>query len=105
VSPTEFTDTGRWARRGLTGVAALELGADNIRVNSIHPGQTDTPMTAGAVFDTDHVALGRVGLPPDVAGAVLFLAGDDSGFVTGADRVVGGDLAGAADWASVPERR
>ena len=40
-----------------------------------------------------------------VAGAVLFLAGDDSGFVTGADRVVGGDLAGAADWASVPERR
>jgi Dehydrogenases with different specificities (related to short-chain alcohol dehydrogenases) len=104
VSPTEFTDTGRWARRGLTGVAALELGADNIRVNAIHPGQTDTPMTAGG-SSTPHGALGRVGLPSDVAGAVLFLAGDDSGFVTGADRVVGGDLAGAADWASVPERR
>ncbi|WP_432826344.1 SDR family NAD(P)-dependent oxidoreductase [Dactylosporangium sp. CA-092794] len=97
--------TSKWAVRGLTKVTALELGVDGIRVNAVHPGQTDTPMTAGANFGTAHVALKRVGLPSDIAGAVLFLAGDDSRFITGADLVVdGGDLAGSADWASVPDR-
>lgn len=97
--------TSKWAVRGLTKVTALELGPDGIRVNAVHPGQTDTPMTAGADFDTAHVALKRVGRPADIAGAVVFLAGDSSRFVTGADLVVdGGDLAGSADWASVPDQ-
>ncbi|MEV5821868.1 SDR family NAD(P)-dependent oxidoreductase [Micromonospora haikouensis] len=97
--------TSKWAVRGLTRAAALELGADGIRVNAVHPGQTETPLTDGADFDTAHVALKRVGQPADIAGAVLFLAGDGSRFVTGADLVVdGGDLAGAANWASVPDQ-
>lgn len=97
--------TSKWAVRGLTKATALELGVDGIRVNAVHPGQTDTPMTDGADFDTAHVALKRVGHPADIAGAVLFLAGDNSRFVTGADLVVdGGDLAGSANWDSVPDQ-
>ncbi|MGW3859225.1 SDR family NAD(P)-dependent oxidoreductase [Micromonospora arida] len=97
--------TSKWAVRGFTNAAALELGADGIRVNAIHPGQINTPMTDGADFDTAHVALKRVGQPADIAGAVLFLASDSSRFITGEDLVVdGGDLAGTANWTSVPDQ-
>ncbi|MGC4860175.1 SDR family NAD(P)-dependent oxidoreductase [Micromonospora sp. DT68] len=93
----------KWAVRGLTKNAALELGAYGIRVNAVHPGQINTPMTKGVTFETSSVALGRVGEPDDVARTVLFLASDDAQFVTGSDLVAdGGQIAGQADYPGVP---
>lgn len=93
----------KWAVRGLTKSAALELGAYGIRVNAVHPGQINTPMTKDATFETSSVALGRVGEPDDVARTVLFLASDDAQFVTGSDLVAdGGQIAGQADYSGVP---
>lgn len=83
--------------RGLTKAAALDLGRDRIRVNSVHPGFILTPMTEGLVPSTSHVALDRVGRPEEVAELVLYLAGDESSFVTGAEFVIdGGETAGLA---------
>ena len=94
----------KWAVRGLTKSAALELGAHGIRVNAVHPGQTETPMTKGVSFNVDNIALGRVGQPHDIARIVLFLASDDAAFITGADFVGdGGQLAGPADYQGLPE--
>ena len=92
----------KFAIRGMTKCAALEVGHDGIRVNSVHPGSIDTDMTRGAEFaDIDkqayHAALPipRVGTPEDVAQVVLFLASDDSRYCTGAEFVVdGGQTAG-----------
>ncbi|MER9316172.1 SDR family oxidoreductase [Mesorhizobium sp. M0659] len=94
----------KWAVRGLTKVAALELGAYGIRVNAVHPGQTNTPMTRGVTFDVSNIALGRVGEPDDIAAIVLFFASDDSRFVTG-DEVAGdgGQSAGPAGYQGLPK--
>jgi 3alpha(or 20beta)-hydroxysteroid dehydrogenase len=93
----------KWGLRGMTRAAALELGSDGIRVNAVHPGQTRTPMTEGVVFETGNIALGRVGLPEDIARAVLFFASDESQFVTGSEVLVdGGMLAGQADYHGLP---
>ncbi len=81
--------------RGLTKSAALDLGGSGIRVNSVHPGVIQTPMTEGMTFDTGHVPLRRIGQPMEVAELVLCLAGDESAFVTGAEFVIdGGETAG-----------
>ncbi|WP_031514949.1 SDR family NAD(P)-dependent oxidoreductase [Streptomyces sp. NRRL F-5123] len=94
----------KWGVRGLTKAAALELGAYGIRVNAVHPGQIHTPMTQGIPFDTDSIALGRVGEPDDIAGIVLFFAGDDSRFVTGTEVAGdGGQSAGAANYQGLPD--
>ncbi|HEX4778136.1 MAG TPA: glucose 1-dehydrogenase [Acidimicrobiia bacterium] len=87
----------KFAVRGMTKVAALELGPLGIRVNSIHPGVIDTPMIEGAVerFPTRRLPAQRVGQPGDVASLALFLASDESGFCTGAEFVIdGGHSAG-----------
>ncbi|GAA5139929.1 SDR family NAD(P)-dependent oxidoreductase [Pseudonocardia adelaidensis] len=94
----------KWAVRGFSKIVALELGQYGIRVNSIHPGQFQTPMTSQVTFSTDHVALNRLGQPDEVADVVLFLAGDASRFITGADvSVDGGQTAGNAAYQGVPE--
>jgi 3alpha(or 20beta)-hydroxysteroid dehydrogenase len=87
----------KFAIRGMTKVAALELGQHGIRVNSVHPGAIDTPMvseTLGRPIDISpigkKVALRRVGQPEDVANVVLFLASDDSAYCTGAEIAVDG---------------
>jgi 3alpha(or 20beta)-hydroxysteroid dehydrogenase len=87
----------KFAIRGMTKVAAMELGQHGIRVNSVHPGAIDTPMVGEALgrpVDISpigkKVALRRVGQPDDVAGVVLFLASDDSAYCTGAEFVVDG---------------
>ena len=81
--------------RGLTKSAALDLGPQGIRVNSVHPGVIATPMTADTESDMSHVALGRIGHPGEVADLVLYLASKESSFVTGAEFVIdGGDTAG-----------
>lgn len=80
----------KWAVRGLTKASALDLGP-TIRVNSIHPGPIATPMTAG--LDSSMVESQRIprfGRPDEVTAAVLFLAGDESSFMTGAELTVDG---------------
>ena len=89
----------------MTKTAALEYGKASIRVNSIHPGGIDTPMTRGAdlggMSDADqdamysNFALGRSGKPEEVAELALFLASDESRYCTGAEFLIdGGMLAG-----------
>lgn len=81
--------------RGLTKSLAVELGADGIRVNSVHPGFVLTPMTERLDVTRQRIPLGRPAVPEDVVGAVLFLAGDESAYVTGTEIVVdGGMIAG-----------
>ena len=96
--------TSKWAIRGLSRSAAIELGRRGIRVNTVHPGGIDTPMTrfGGDVSNEDaafyqNLPIKRVGTVDDVAPVVLFLCSDEAGYVTGAEYVVdGGHLAGDA---------
>ncbi|MBV8690644.1 MAG: glucose 1-dehydrogenase [Actinobacteria bacterium] len=89
----------KFAIRGMTKVAALELGRDGIRVNSVHPGTIRTPMTdpLGDITPIGKIIpLRRVGESEDVAAVVLFLASDDAAYCSGAEFVVdGGVLAGS----------
>lgn len=85
----------KWGVRGLTKVAAVELGADRIRVNSVHPGMTYTPMTAQVGIQTGegnypNNPMGRVGVPEEIAGAVGYLLSDAATYVTGAEIAVDG---------------
>jgi len=93
----------KWAVRGMTKVAAKELGRHGIRVNSIHPGLIATGMTADfpAFADEERrrrterrTPLGRIGAPEDIAGVALFLASDLSGYCTGQEFVVDGGIHG-----------
>ncbi len=83
--------------RGFTKAAALELGPKGIRVNSVHPGMIDTGMTRGVgaddnamKFGASKVALKRVGYPEDIAPLYVYLASDESSFVTGAEIAIDG---------------
>ncbi|MGZ8802314.1 MAG: glucose 1-dehydrogenase, partial [Mycobacterium sp.] len=82
----------KWAVRGLTKSAALELGAHNIRVNSVHPGFIRTPMTKHFPDNMLRIPLGRPGQPEEVATFVVFLASDESRYATGAEFVMDGGL-------------
>ncbi|MET8750655.1 glucose 1-dehydrogenase [Streptomyces sp. NPDC004667] len=84
----------KFALRGLTRSAALDLAGDGIRVNSVHPGAIDTPMVADAVAGRDwsHVPLGRMGRPREVGELVLFLCSDASSYVTGTEFAVDGGM-------------
>jgi NAD(P)-dependent dehydrogenase (short-subunit alcohol dehydrogenase family) len=78
--------------RLMAKAAALELGPEDIRVNSIHPGAIKTRMTAFADEETTArgIPLGRMGEPIDIAQAALFLASPRGRFITGAELVVDG---------------
>lgn len=83
----------KFAVRGMTKSAALDLARHGIRVNSVHPGMVRTPMLAGTDMAgrLDHlIPLGRIGESGDVSGLVLFLASDESRYCTGAEFVVDG---------------
>jgi 3alpha(or 20beta)-hydroxysteroid dehydrogenase len=92
----------KWAIRGMTKTAAIELGHDGIRVNSVHPGVIDTLMTNDPRFDAvdkqavfDGFPIPRIGAPEEVAEMVAFLASDASSYCTGSEFVVdGGAVAG-----------
>src|ERR1700744_2629805 len=85
----------KWAVRGLSKSAALELAAHNIRVNSIHPGFIRTPMTKHFPDNMVTVPLGRPGVAAEVATFVLFLASDESSDSAGAEFVMDGGLVNA----------
>ncbi|MBW8750351.1 MAG: glucose 1-dehydrogenase [Propionibacteriales bacterium] len=88
----------KWAIRGMTKCAAMELGGRGIRVNSVHPGMIDTPMTrvhGGDVameFGASKIPMRRVGQPEDIAPVYVFLASDESGYMNGAELAVDGGV-------------
>ena len=87
----------KWALRGLTRSASLELGERGIRVNAVMPGLIDTPMMASAspAFTEAALAeipLGRTGTPEDIAPTIVFLVSDDSAYYNGAELVIDGGL-------------
>jgi 3alpha(or 20beta)-hydroxysteroid dehydrogenase len=83
----------KWGVRGLTKSVAMELGRDNIRVNSVHPGIIHTPMTSGMdVSALGGGALGRGAQPEEVAQLVVYLASEESSFSTGSEFVVDGGI-------------
>ena len=92
----------KFAIRGMTKTAAIELGQFGIRVNSIHPGGINTVMgNPGGMPEEQmnrafrRVALGRIGRPEEIAAMALFLASEEASYCTGAEFIVdGGWLAG-----------
>lgn len=100
-----YTST-KWAIRGMTKVAAIELGHLGIRVNSIHPGGVDTemirpeaaadwevaPSAAQAGDPYASLPLGRVSQPMEIARLALFLASDESSYSTGSEFVADGGM-------------
>ena len=85
----------KWALRGLSRVASLELGPRGIRVNTICPGYIETAMTASApdAFRVANIAetpLGRTGTVDEVAPLVVYLISDESAYVSGAEIAVDG---------------
>ncbi|MER6127979.1 SDR family oxidoreductase [Streptomyces sp. NPDC001795] len=94
--PVAYT-ASKWALRGLSRTAAMELGPRGIRVNTIHPGFIETDMTASAApafreANLRETPLGRTGTVDDITPIVVFLLSDDSAFVTGAEIPVDGGL-------------
>jgi len=92
-----YTDT-KFAVRGMTKAAAVELSHRGIRVNSVHPGVIETPMvTQGDSYElikefSKHIPLQRMAQPEEVSKMVLFLASDDSSYSTGSEFVIDGGL-------------
>lgn len=89
------------AVRLLTKSIAVSFARDGIRCNSVHPGPIDTEMGHAAVPENyrdqrlGRVPLGRFGTPDEIANAILFLASDESSFMTGSELIVdGGSTAG-----------
>jgi 3alpha(or 20beta)-hydroxysteroid dehydrogenase len=88
----------KWAVRGMTKVVAKELAQFGVRVNSLHPGQIDTDMNARQREKTPElidklirgIPLGRIGTPQELAHAFVYLASDESIYVTGSELVVDG---------------
>ena len=83
----------KFAVRGMTKATAIEYGPRNIRVNSVHPGFIQTPMMVEATDESGGDALSliplrRIADPDEVSQLVLFLASDESSYITGAEHLV-----------------
>ena len=90
----------------LTKAVALELAPAGVRVNSVHPGFIETPMVVNAFRESENEnamrdmvisrhAMGRLGVPREIADAVVFLASEESSFMTGAELVIDGGYTAA----------
>jgi 3alpha(or 20beta)-hydroxysteroid dehydrogenase len=91
--------SSKWGLRGLTKVAAMELGHKGIRVNSVHPGGVNTIMANHDFRPLDQVnrdyqgqPIQRIGAPEEVARVSAFLASDEASYVIGAEIVVDGGM-------------
>jgi 3alpha(or 20beta)-hydroxysteroid dehydrogenase len=87
----------KWAVRGMTKAAALELAPKNIRVNSVHPGPIDTDMMRVRgeeenITRTQRIPLKRFGTAEEVAGLVLFLLSNESRYMTGSEVAMDGGI-------------
>ena len=87
------------AIRLFTKSAAIQYAKENIRVNSVHPGFADTPMTNRGFQDAERLQwvesrtpMGRTGSANEIAYGILYLASDESSFVTGSELVIDGGL-------------
>ncbi|ABD24959.1 short-chain dehydrogenase/reductase SDR [Novosphingobium aromaticivorans DSM 12444] len=83
----------KFAVRGMTKATAVEFGKHNIRVNSVHPGFIQTPMMVEATDEVGgealaQIPLGRIADPSEVSNLVLFLASDESSYITGSEHLV-----------------
>ena len=101
IAPARGTSGAYAASKGavriFTKSTAIQYAAEGIRCNSVHPGPIETPMLrsargAGATLgDTiERVPMGRIGTPEEIAFGVLYLASDESSFVTGSELVIDG---------------
>ncbi len=102
----------KFAVRGMTKVAALELARFGIRVNSIHPGGVATPMIGVAADDPQAkdpgessvpIPLVRIGTADEMASLALFLASDESSYCTGSEFIADGGLLAGAMWTPTPQ--
>ncbi|HVZ08017.1 SDR family NAD(P)-dependent oxidoreductase [Rhodopila sp.] len=85
----------KWALRGMTKAAAIDLAPKKIRVNSVHPGPIDTEMLKVRTPEQNDarvqlVPMKRMGTADEVANLVLFLLSDESGYITGAEVAIDG---------------
>jgi 3alpha(or 20beta)-hydroxysteroid dehydrogenase len=87
----------KFAVRGMTKATAIEFGPQNIRVNSVHPGFVRTPMMVEGTDEqggdaTSLIPLRRIAEPSEVTNLVVFLASDESSFITGSEHVIDGGM-------------
>ena len=101
TSQTAYT-ASKGAVLSMTREIAVEYARRGIRCNALCPGPIDTPLLAELLSDPErrqrrfvHIPMGRLGRPDEVARAALFLASDDSSFMTGASLIVDGGITAA----------
>jgi 3alpha(or 20beta)-hydroxysteroid dehydrogenase len=87
----------KFASRGMTKHVAVQYGKDNIRVNSVHPGYILTPMMAAATDEegggiSSQIPLGRMADPDEVSQLMVWLASDNSSYISGTEQVVDAGL-------------
>ena len=87
----------KFAVRGMSKQVAVEYGDKNIRVNSVHPGYIKTPMMAAATDEGGGDAMAQIPLrrlaePEEVSNLVMFLASDESSYITGTEHVIDGGM-------------
>jgi 3alpha(or 20beta)-hydroxysteroid dehydrogenase len=87
--------TSKWAVRGLSRTASLELGGQGIRVNTLLPGYIDTPMSSSAPdwfreSSLEEIPLGRLGTVEDITPLMIFLMADESSYISGSEFHVDG---------------
>ncbi|WP_062788756.1 glucose 1-dehydrogenase [Novosphingobium capsulatum] len=97
-TPNVAYAASKFAVRGITKQVAIEYGKQGIRANSVHPGYIKTKMMTDALDEdgirvaSASVPIGRVGEVEDVSNLVVFLASDESGFITGSEYIIDGGL-------------
>jgi len=101
--------SSKWGVRGLTKVAAMELGLHGIRVNSVHPGGVNTTMSnpQGRPLEAvnkayQDVPLQRIGNADEIARCTLFLASDDASYCNGSELSVDGGMAAGVYYKGIP---
>ncbi len=106
--------SSKWGVRGLAKVAAQELGARGIRVNSIHPGPVDTPMFNPQALPRDQLTghsmfarmpIARAAGPDEIGALCAFLLGDNARFISGAEIAIDGGLTSGNPMGSPPSAR